>query len=123
MHNQLQLSIDAKPMRRGKTVRAKVYLLDDPEQRQVLADLVRASHRTLAALKASPLQPECHQQMSTHNNEWKRARMAIGLLAPDIQKALLQGTGPANLDPDRLLSREMPLEWEGQRRFLGMSGG
>jgi hypothetical protein len=121
--NQLQLSLDSRPMRRGKTVRAKVHLLDEPEHRQVLAELVRASHRTLAALKASPLHPECHQQMSTHNNEWKRARMAIGLLAPDIQKALLQGTGPANLDPDRLLSRDMPLEWGEQRRFLGMSGG
>ncbi len=99
-----------------------VHLLDDPEQRQVLADLVRASHRTLAELNASPLRPECHHQMTTPNNEWKRARMAIGLLAPDIQKALLQGTGPANLDPDRLLSREMPLEWEEQRRYLGMAG-
>ena len=49
-------------------------------------------------------------------------RIVIGLLAPDIPKALLQGTAPAELDPDILLSRDMPMEWEEQRRFLGMSG-
>ena len=121
--NKLQLLIDGRPMRRGKTVRAKVHLLDDLEQRQVLADLVRASHRTLAELNASPLQPELHHQMTTPNNDWKRVRMTIGLLAPDIQKALLQGTAPANLSPDRLLSREMPMDWEQQRRFLGCNNG
>ena len=118
--NQLQLSIDARASRRGKTVRAKVHLLDDAEKRQVLADLVRTAHRKLAELNASPLDPERHQQMAVPNNEWSRQRMAIGLLAPDIQKALLQGTGPAGLCPDRLLSREMPLEWAEQRRFLGI---
>lgn len=119
--NQLQLSIDARASRRGKTVRAKVHLLDDAEKRQVLADLVRTAHRKLAELNASPLDPERHQLMAVPNNEWSRQRMAIGLLAPDIQKALLQGSVPASLCPDRLLSREMPLEWEEQRRYLGIS--
>ena len=39
--------------------------------------------------------------MSVPNNAWSRDRVAIGLLAPDIQKALLQGKAPADLDPDR----------------------
>ena len=54
-------------------------------------------------------------------NEWTRERIVVGLLAPDIQKALLQGTAPAGLDPERLLSRDMPLDWEAQRQFLGMA--
>jgi len=121
--DQLQLTIDARPTRRGKSVRAKIHLLDNQEQRQVLADLVRAAHRKLAEINASPMHPDEHYRMSVPNNAWGRDRVAIGLLAPDIQKALLQGTAPADLDPDRLLSRDMPLDWAEQRRFLGIAAG
>lgn len=119
--DHLQLSIDARPTWRGKTVRSRHHLLDDHEKLQVIADLVRTSHRKLADLHASPLDFEQHRHMTAPVNEWTRQRVAIGLLAPDIQKALLQGTAPPQLDPDRLLSPNMPLEWEAQRRLLGMS--
>jgi len=85
-----------------------------------MADLVRISHRKLRELNASPLHLDYHDRMVAPANEWTRARIAIGLLAPDIQKALLQGTAPPHLDPDRLLARDIPLAWEEQRRFLGM---
>ena len=71
-------------------------------------------------LNASPLHPEMHEHMSTPINEWTRERIAIGLLAPDIQRALLTGKAPLGLDPEKLLSRDMPLDWEGQRKFLGI---
>ena len=74
----------------------------------------------LTELNASPLHPEMHEHMSTPINEWTRERIAIGLLAPDIQKALLTGKATLGLDPEKLLSRDMPLDWEGQRKFLGM---
>jgi len=115
------LAIDARPMRRGNTIRAKVHLLDDLEKRQVLADLVRTSHRKLTQLNMSPLEPEQHCRMGVPVNDWTKRRLPIGMLAPDIQKALLQGTAPADLDPDLLLSPDMPLEWAEQRRFLGMA--
>lgn len=118
--DQLKLSLDGRPLKRGKTVRAKPHLLDDVEQRSVVADLGRTAHRKLGELNASPLHPEDHVHMTVPINEWTRQRVVIGLLAPDIQKALLQGAAPANLDPDRLLSRDMPLDWAEQRRFLGM---
>ncbi|WP_221773977.1 recombinase family protein [Novosphingobium flavum] len=120
--NQLRLSLDARATRRGRTIHARVHLLDDAEKRQALADLVRASHRKLAELGASPLDPEHHHEMTPPVNEWSRLRIPVGFLAPDIQKALLQGTARAGLDPDLLLSRDLPLEWEAQRRFLGMRG-
>lgn len=94
---------------------------DDAEKRQMLADLVRTSHRKLTELNASRLDPNRHQAMEVPVNEWTRRRMAIGLLAPDIQKAVLQGTAPTGLDPDKLLSRDMPLDWAEQRRFIGMT--
>lgn len=120
-HNQLRLTIDAKPVRRGKTIRAKVHLLDDVDKRQVLADLVRTAHQKLAQLNMSPLDPEQHCHMKVPNNDWTKRRIPVGMLAPDIQKALLQGTAPTGLDPDRLLSADLPLDWGEQRRFLGMA--
>jgi len=119
-NDDLVLSLDARPVRRGKSVRSTDCFLDAPEQRRVLAELVRTSHRKLTELNASPLHPEMHEHMSTPINEWTRERIAIGLLAPDIQKALLTGKAPLGLDPAKLLSRDMPLDWEGQRKFLGM---
>jgi site-specific DNA recombinase len=119
----LQLSIDARPVRRGRTVRSKDHLLDSTHRRQVLADLLRISHRKLVALGASPLQPETHQHMKAPGNLWDRDRIVIGLLAPDIQKALLLGSAPETLDPDKLVAREMPLDWAEQRRFLLMAAG
>ena len=106
--DDLLLSLDARPLRSGKSVRSTDCFLDAPEQRRVLAELVRTSHRKLTELNASPLHPEM------------RERIAIGLLAPDIQRALLTGKAPLGLDPEKLLSRDMPLDWEGQRKFLGM---
>ena len=119
-NDDLVLSLDARPLRRGKSVRSTDCFLDAPEQRRVLAELVRTSHRKLTELNASPLHPEMHEHMSTPINEWTRERIAIGLLAPDIQRALLTGKAPLGLDPEKLLSRDMPLDWEGQRKFLGM---
>ncbi len=118
--DDLLLSLDARPVRRGKSVRSIDCVLDAPEQRRVLAELVRTSHRKLTELNASPLHPEMHEHMSTPINEWTRERIAIGLLAPDIQKALLTGKAPLGLYPEKLLSRDMPLDWKGQRKFLGM---
>ena len=118
-NGSLVLSFDGRPVSRGKTLRSKDHYLDDTEKRLALADLVRTSHRKLKDLNASPLFPDTHQHMTAPINEWTRARIAVGLLAPDIQKALLTGTAPANLDPEKLLSRDMPLDWQGQRKFLG----
>lgn len=118
----LSLTIDARPARRGKTVRSNMHYMDDRDELAILAGLVRASHRKLVELNASPLHAERYGDMKAPNNEWSRDRIAIGLLAPDIQKALLQGTAPKRLHPDRLLSRDMPLDWAEQRRFLGITG-
>lgn len=115
----LIISLDARPISRGRTLRSKDRYLDDTEKRLALAELVRTSHRKLQELNASPLFPEAHQQMTAPTNEWTRERIAIGLLAPDIQKALLTGTAPVGLEPEMLLSRAIPLDWEGQRKFLG----
>lgn len=115
---ELTVSIDVRPLRRGRTVRPRAQLLDDCEQREVLADLVRTAHRKLIELNASPIHPEAHANMKVPANDWTRARIAIGLLAPDIQKAILQGYAPTGFDPDVLLARDFPLDWDEQRKLI-----
>ncbi|MBL0023199.1 MAG: hypothetical protein IPP23_13755 [Sphingomonadales bacterium] len=46
--------------------------------------------------------------------------MTIGLLAPDIQKMLLQGKAPLHITPDVLLNSDIPMDWDEQRRMFGM---
>lgn len=115
----LLLAINAAPIRKGRTVRLSGGRRPGPEEAPALGELVRISHRRLAELDASPLAPRCHAGMRAPAGEWIRQRLAIGLLAPDIQKALLLGTAPATATEARLLAKELPLDWDDQRAFLG----
>ena len=47
--------------------------------------------------------------------------LRISYLAPSIIDDVLAGRGPTDLGPHRLmrLSKDLPLDWAGQRRFLG----
>lgn len=116
----LRVTIQAQAIRRGKTLHASADLADDAERRRALADLVRKSHTLLTKLNASPTAPDCHNQMTVPVNEWSRQRVAIGLLAPDIQKMILQGKAPVHLLPEMLVSRELPMDWKEQRRMFGV---
>lgn len=110
------------PTRNGRTVSSRHNHHHDTETRTALADLLRTSHRKLTELNASPLHPEQHAHMKAPTNDWTRVRIAIGLLAPDIQKALLQETAPSHITPEMLLAPGMPLDWGEQRKMLGIEG-
>jgi site-specific DNA recombinase len=118
--DMLIITIANQAIRRGKSMTAASNIIDDTERRRLLADLVRKSHVLLKRLNASPIEPLRHNQMTSPNNEWSRRRIAIGLLAPDIQKSLLQGKAPPHITPDMLISRDLPMDWEEQRRVLGV---
>ena len=118
--DDLRVTIQGQAIRRGKTWHASTNLVDDAERRRTLADLVRKSHTLLTRLNASPTAPDRHNQMTVPVNEWGRQRMAIGLLAPDIQKMILLGKTPAHLMPGMLVSRELPMDWKEQRRMFGV---
>ncbi len=115
----LRLQFDRRPAIRGRTLAVPQDAQSD--QRAALADLVRTAHRKLCELSASPLDPDQHVNMSAPNNAWTRDRIAIGLLAPDIQKALLLGTLPVVIDAAKLLSRDLPLDWDAQRQLFGLA--
>ncbi len=115
----LRITLPIPPARRGRSVPAGTGQRD-PQASADLAALVRTGHRRLAGIDASPLQPERHAHMRAPPSDWIRARVAVALLAPDIQKALLQGTAPDGMDPDRLIAGDIPLDWDAQRRMFGM---
>ena len=51
-----------------------------------------------------------------------RRLMSLGLLAPDIQKAILTGRVPAGLTAKQLLGADLPIAWADQRKLLGLTG-
>ncbi|RDV02453.1 recombinase family protein [Sphingorhabdus pulchriflava] len=118
--HHLIVTINGTAARRGSTQSAPDHIIDDSERRRLLVDLIRKSHRQLQKLNASPLHPDDHIHMTAPINEWGRQRVAIGLLAPDIQKMLLQGKAPPHITPDLLLNSGIPMDWEEQRRMFGM---
>ena len=120
-NDALVITIDGSAVRRGSTLSTPDHILDDSERRRLLADLVRKSHGQLGRLNASPLHPDNHIRMTAPVNEWGRQRVAIGLLAPDVQKMLLQGKAPLHITPDLLLSADIPLDWVAQRRMFGLA--
>jgi len=94
----------------------------DLAEREDIADLLPTAHRKLSALDASPLDTSGHQHMRAPADAWVRARIPLGLLAPDIRKALLQGTLLRGISADELLAMDLPLDWNEQRRVFGLSG-
>jgi site-specific DNA recombinase len=118
--HHLIVSIASSAVRRGSVLSAPDQITGDTERRRLLADLIRKSHGQLKKLHASPLHPEDNAHMTAPINEWGRQRVAIGLLAPDIQKMLLQGKAPPHITPDVLLNSDIPMDWVEQRRMFGM---
>jgi site-specific DNA recombinase len=116
----LTISIEIPAGRKGRTVAPGVARRSSSDARS-LTDLIRVAHRKLAECDASPLQPERHKHMTAPLDARSRQRLAIGLLAPAIQKAILQGTVDVGVDPEILLASGLPLDWSEQRRAFGLA--
>jgi hypothetical protein len=50
-----------------------------------------------------------------------RETLRLSTLAPDIQRAILEGRHPASLTLERLIQIGPPLSWAEQRRVLGLT--
>lgn len=120
--DQLQLSIGLPPDRRGRSTRSPDAAMLGREDKAALAALVRTGHKRLLEIDASPLEPQNHSRMRAPATEWIKGRAIIGLLAPDVQKALLSGNAPSHVTLDWALAQEWPVCWEAQRRMMGISG-
>ena len=58
---------------------------------------------------------------SAPGSPYERKILSLGLLAPDIQRAILDGRQPAALNLERLIHGDIPLGWAQQRQLLGFT--
>lgn len=115
----LHLSVPLPPDRRGRTKQSPDKGMASTDIKADLAALVRTAHHNLSDLNASPIATSQHSQMTGPTADWRRLRLVIGLLAPDIQRAMLTGGAPNHTTPDWMLSQEWPLDWSEQRAMFG----
>jgi site-specific DNA recombinase len=120
--DKMTFALDIPAGRRGRTISPGIQRRSDEVGGSDVADLLRTAHRKLGELNASPLELGRHAMMRAPVDAWTRQRLAVGLLAPDIQRALLQGTLPRGIDADALLAINLPLDWNEQRRVMGIDG-
>lgn len=78
--------------RQGRVMRSPDATMLNSGHKADLADLVRTAHRRLGEASAPPHLSADQINMKGPKAQWIAKRMVIGLLAPDIQKAMLAGT-------------------------------
>ncbi len=55
------------------------------------------------------------------DDPYLRKLTGLAFLAPDIQRAILEGRQPPGLKLADFISRELPLAWDDQRLLLGLA--
>lgn len=115
----LHLSVALPPDRRGRTKASPDKGMASTDIKADLAALVRTAHQRLDEMNASPIATSGHADMKGPATDWIRQRIVIGLLAPDIQRALLTGDAPGHVTPEWMLSQEWPVDWSVQREIFG----
>ncbi len=83
-----------------------------------LLTCLKTSHAALEKHNASPLHPDHHVHAQAAIDQRGRRMMNLGLLAPDLQRAILENRAPAGLTANKILSMDLPLGWADQRRVL-----
>mgnify|MGYP003145585556 CR=1 FL=1 len=80
--------------------------------------LIRALRKAHAMLETDPKRgPILHAAPTT---PWRRNLVRLAFLAPDIQRAILDGRQPDHLTLALLMKGEIPLLWSDQRRKFGI---
>ena len=118
----LVLSIVANLRRAGKGVRLVIgdgSTIDDG-----LVALIARAIATREMFFASD--DDSVESMATWlgvRRDYLAVQMRLSYLAPEIVRAILLGAHPCELTPTRLvaLSRNLPYDWEAQRRLLGFA--
>jgi DNA invertase Pin-like site-specific DNA recombinase len=78
--------------------------------------VLRASHQLLLRHGMSPLDLHRHPDATAPETQRIRRLLGVGLLAPDIQRAIIERRCPAKLE--QLTSGVLPLAWADQRLSL-----
>ena len=81
---------------------------------------LRFAHRWQIKLDASPLTSmEGPQTARAAADSYVRRLTPLAFLAPDIQRAIINGAQPAGLTLQQLIKTKIPVAWDDQRRMLG----
>ena len=108
----LRIILDRKPVFRG----GRASGAEPPPADGDDATLLRLAHRLLGEHSMSPLGLQAHARARAPSWQRRRRIMALGLLAPQLQKAILQGAFPV----DAFLSEPAPLAWADQMTFSNL---
>ncbi|MDT9597921.1 recombinase family protein [Sphingosinicella rhizophila] len=114
---RIRLVAEVNPVARGKVIKQDGISLEQVNgsgaDRRDLASILRHAHARLRELDASPLAPETQGLAKAPKEGWTRNHLALGFIAPDIQKAMLK----EKLDQSTIsaLMASIPLSWEDQR--------
>ncbi len=118
------ITILIKPIRRGGrtwiTGQIGTQSVSGPQKDPALIKAVRTAHRLLTEAGASPLVPIAKlSKPEALPDSYVRNLARLAFLAPDIQRAILEGRQPAGLTLRQLMRAEIPMSWAEQRRRLG----
>jgi len=86
--------------------------LAKPKVDRALVKALRAAHRLVALMDDDP-------SAKAPANAYDRAICPIAFLAPDIQRAIVEGRQPPGFNLQRLVHGPIPLAWQDQREAFG----
>jgi site-specific DNA recombinase len=96
-----------------------VSALRRPDQ-QLIKALAQA-HRALTDHDAAPAQSlDNWRGARAIADSYMRRLTSMAFLAPDVQRAILEGRQPAGLTAQQLSKQGLPLAWADQRRMFGL---
>jgi len=120
----LQVIISVRPVFRG----GRTWIVSTDGKASVrsadrsLLKALALAHRGLADYNAAPTQsPAQWRQAQAVPDSYLRRLMGAAFLAPDIQRAILEGRQPAGLTGAQLMNAGIPLAWADQRKALGFT--
>ncbi|MEO0419067.1 MAG: recombinase family protein [Pseudomonadota bacterium] len=86
-----------------------------PQPDAVLISALRKAHAMLMTKRGMPL------IKTAPSSPYDRAILRLAFLAPDIQRAILDGRQPRHLNLEALRKLDIPLAWSAQRKALGFA--
>lgn len=104
---ELRLIVDQAPKFRGGSMAREPRNAD--VEKEAARQRLRMAHRLLEEHKLSPLTPEAHSLATAPTDQRSRRKMALGLLAPGLQRRWLDGSVKAAIPEG-----SMPLAWADQ---------
>jgi len=92
-----------------------------PRPDPILIRGLQSAHRLAVAMGEGGLvgRPETIAPVSAPPDAFDRKKVRLAFLAPDIQRAILEGTHPPGLTLQGVLDADLPPSWALQRQMLG----